>query len=89
LKDLFKDGYDYKTVINKEVNQQISLAPDNYFSGDLGFKGIGDDQKYFLEDGFLVVYFSQYEIAPYVTGIPEFKIPLSQFQDGIKTELLK
>ncbi len=89
LQDLFKDNYDYKTVINKEVSQQISIAPENYFSGDMGFKGIGDEQRYYLEDGFLVVYFSQYEIAPYVTGIPEFKIPLSQFEDGIKAELMQ
>jgi predicted secreted protein len=88
LKDLFKDNYDYKTVIDKEVSQQISTNADQYFSGDLGFKGIGDAQKYYLEDGFLVVYFSQYEIAPYVAGFPEFKIPLSQFQDGIRAELL-
>jgi len=88
LKDLFRDNYDYKTTIDKEVRQQISADPDKYFTGDMGFKGIGDVQNYYLGDGFLVIYFSQYEIAPYVTGIPEFRIPFSQFQDGIRAELL-
>jgi len=88
LKDLFKANYDYKTVIDKVVNQQITTDPGQYFTGNMGFKGIGDLQKYYLEDGMLVVYFSQYEIAPYVAGFPEFKIPLTQFQDGIRAELL-
>jgi hypothetical protein len=87
LKDLFNANYDYQTIINEEIRKQIDAHPDSYFTGNMGFKGINPDQSYYLLNGFLVIYFSQYEIAPYAAGIPEFKIPLSKFQDGIRTEL--
>jgi Protein of unknown function (DUF3298). len=31
---------------------------------------------------------AQYEIAPYAAGIPEFKIPLTDLQEGLRTDLL-
>ena len=76
LAELFKPGYDYKTVIDKEINRQIALDPETYFEGDMGFQGIGKEQNYYLEGENLVIYFNQYEIAPYAAGIREFKIPL-------------
>jgi hypothetical protein len=88
LKDLFNDNYDYRTIINDQVRSQISLEPDKYFSNDLGFKGIADNQNFYLQEGFLVVYFSQYEIAPYASGIPEVKMPFAKFREGIKAQLL-
>ena len=36
LKDIFKDNYNYKDVINKEINRQISKDPDRYFTGKMG-----------------------------------------------------
>ncbi|MEQ8175435.1 MAG: protease inhibitor I42 family protein [Syntrophomonadaceae bacterium] len=79
IKELFKSGYDYRTVINAEIQRQINLTPDEYFDGDIGFKGITDEAYYYVKDGCLVVYFQQYEIAAYARGIPEFSIPLSTF----------
>jgi predicted secreted protein len=80
LADLFASGYDYQSVINQAISQQIAENPDGYFTGEMGFQGIAADQNYYLQDDCLVVYFSLYEIAPYAFGIPEFKIPLSQLQ---------
>ena len=51
---------------------------------ELGFKTIDDNQPFYLTDGGLVVYFGQYEIAPYYVGIPEFKIPFSRLKDSIE-----
>ncbi|MEN6391696.1 MAG: protease inhibitor I42 family protein [Syntrophomonas sp.] len=79
IKELFKSGYDYRTVINAEIQRQINLTPDEYFDADMGFKGITDGAYYYVKDGCLVVYFQQYEIASYARGIPEFSIPLSTF----------
>lgn len=79
IKELFKTGYDYRTVINAEIQRQINTAPDEYFDGEMGFKGITDEAFYYIKDGCLVVYFQQYEIAAYARGIPEFSIPLSTF----------
>lgn len=83
LKELFSTGYEYCIVMNGEIQKQINAAPDEYFEGDMGFQGISDDQGYFIQDGCLVVYFQQYEIAAYARGIPEFKIPLSMVQSGL------
>ena len=35
LKDIFKDSFQYKDVINKEINRQISKDPDRYFTGNI------------------------------------------------------
>lgn len=80
LAELFKPGYDYKKVIDQEIRRQIALEPDSYFEGDMGFKGITNEQNYYLDSENLVVYFNQYEIAPYAAGIPEFKIKKQQCQ---------
>lgn len=80
IKDLFKDNYDYKSVINKEINRQIKKDPDKYFTGKEGFNGIKDNQEFYIKDNTVVVYFGLYEIAPYVAGIPEFNIPVKLFK---------
>jgi hypothetical protein len=77
LAELFKPGYDYKAVIDKEISRQITLDPEPYFEGEMGFKGIAPEHNYYLEGENLVIYFNQYEIAPYAAGICEFKIPLT------------
>jgi predicted secreted protein len=87
LKDLFKMGYDYQMVINDYIKKEINNCPDMYFSDDMGFNGISADQGCYIQNGFLVVYFAQYEIAPYAAGIPEFRLPLSLFADGLKDGL--
>ena len=74
LKDLFEEGYDYKTFINEEIKKQISKNPEYYFTGKEGFNGIKDDQSFYIKDGKLIIHFPYYEIAPYVTGMPEFEI---------------
>lgn len=88
LKDLFQGSYDYKKVINEQIAREIKADPDGYFSGDMGFQGISDQQGFYLADGNLVVYFGQYEIAPYAAGMPEFKIPLQDLKDGLRAEFI-
>lgn len=79
LKDLFIENYNYKEIINKEIEKQIAKNPDFYFTGKDGFQGIKDNQQFYIEDSELVIYFPVYEIAPYVTGISKFKIPNKLF----------
>lgn len=71
LKDLFKQDVDYKEVINKIIRRQIK--ENNY---DYSFKSISENQKFYIQDDKLVIYFDLYEIAPYVGGIPEFIIDI-------------
>ncbi len=79
IKDLFKDGSDYISVINSEVKKQMQerdmtvlLAP---------FDSIKADQDYYLSNNAVVVYFQQYEYLPYAYGIPEFAVDFSLLKD--------
>lgn len=68
----------------------MQLEPDNYFPEVLtDWAGIKDDQAFYVEDGQLILYFALYDIAPYCNGIPEFKIPLAMFGDGVKSDLIQ
>lgn len=88
LADIFLPGYDFPGIINQEISARIATEPDNYFPGEMGFQGIRDDQGFYIKDGQLVVYFAQYEIAPYAAGMPEFTFPLSQFWEGLNARFL-
>ncbi|KYH31776.1 anti-sigma-V factor RsiV [Clostridium tepidiprofundi DSM 19306] len=77
LKDML--GEDYKDICNKSIRKQIEERkknPDNsFFDGDMGFNGIKDDQKFYInKDGKVVIVFDKYEIAPGYMGVQEFII---------------
>ncbi|MFD3158597.1 PdaC/SigV domain-containing protein [Haloimpatiens sp. FM7330] len=80
LKDLFNNGVEYKKLINKEIENQINKNKQRYFQGDEGFKGVRDNQSYYIDNGNIVICFGQYEIAPYSSGMPEFIIPQSKLK---------
>lgn len=84
INDLFSEGYDYKSVIDKEILKQIEKNKQNYFDEGKIFKGISDNQGFYIEGNNLVIYYQLYEIAPYVFGIPEFKIDLKIFGNNYK-----
>ncbi|KOA18941.1 peptidoglycan-N-acetylmuramic acid deacetylase PdaC [Clostridium homopropionicum DSM 5847] len=77
LNDLFKANTSYKEIINKEIENQINKNKGIYFPEY--FKGISDNQCFSIDKDNLIIYFQQYDIAPYAAGIPEFKISLSKF----------
>lgn len=60
--------------VEKLIKAAIKKDPDIYFEADYGFQTLDKNQFYYLEDGDLVIYFQPYAIAPYSTGIPEFRI---------------
>ncbi|MBE6063392.1 MAG: DUF3298 and DUF4163 domain-containing protein [Clostridium butyricum] len=84
LKDLFLDNYDYKDIINNKIREEIGKNTNDYFYTSESFKGISDEQGFYINNGDIVVFFNQYEIAPYVAGIPEFKIPIKEFGTNFK-----
>jgi hypothetical protein len=81
LSDLFKPKTSYIEKINTEIMRQMKTNGNFYFQ-DV-FKSISDTQAFYIEDRNIVIYFQEYEIAPYAAGIPEFKIPLSIFKDDL------
>lgn len=86
LKDMFKEGVDYKSVLNKYIKEQIDKTEDKniYFTGDMGFNGISDNQSFYIDDNGIVVYFSLYDIAPYSSGIPMFTISWEQLEKYLR-----
>lgn len=69
---------DYKTYILSEVESQIKKNPDIYFENykELIAETFNINSFYCTPDG-IVVYYQQYDIAPYSSGIREFLIPYS------------
>ncbi|MGL4736791.1 MAG: DUF3298 and DUF4163 domain-containing protein [Cellulosilyticaceae bacterium] len=79
LKDLFKEGVDYETVLAGEIIKQI---PHKKASGVVfveqagGLEKVAHDQNFYInEKGELVLVFNIYEVSPYVSGTIEFVIP--------------
>jgi hypothetical protein len=81
FKDLFKPGSQYIKPISDIITDQIkSNEKYSYIFLDR-YKGIRNDQPFFITEGTLNVYFNPYEIAPYVAGFPNFSIPFEEIND--------
>ena len=79
LKDMFKLGVNYEEIINNFIASEINNNPESYFKGDEGFKGITENQSFYIDEDGIVIYFGLYEIAPYYVGIPKFKLRFDEF----------
>jgi len=91
LKDLFKEDTDYKNVINEEIRRQIEelIKLDEQNKGIYELKSISENQKFYIQDDNLVIYFDLYEIAPYAAGIPKFIINIDKIDHILKSEYNK
>lgn len=82
LYSLFKPGTDYKFLLTNEAIKQaennLAQNPGIYFEDykKLIIQNFNDDSFYLTPEG-LTIYYQQYDIAPYSTGIVEFTIPYS------------
>lgn len=81
LKDFFPGNANYKQDIIQAINLYISKEKE---SGDSSYyddykqnvaSEFNENNFYIIPEG-IVVYFQQYQIAPYSSGIPEFLIPV-------------
>lgn len=68
-------GDDFKEKVNAGVLTKIKANPENYFEED--FKGISEDQGFYIENGEVVVVFPKYSIAPGSSGNPEFHFSIA------------
>jgi hypothetical protein len=80
LSELFRGDVDYKAYILKQVAMQIEQDPSIYFPDweKLIVKTFNENNFYAAYEG-LVVYYQQYDIAPYSSGIREFIIPYGAY----------
>lgn len=78
LSQLIQCSPDYKTYLLRQVNEQIKKNPGIYFENyeKLIVETFREDSFYCIPEG-IVIYYQQYDIAPYSSGIREFLIPYS------------
>ncbi|GAA0091096.1 DUF3298 and DUF4163 domain-containing protein [Paraclostridium bifermentans] len=88
LNDLFNKGVDYKKIINDYIESYIEKNKEMFFEENEGFKGIKDNQEFYMTDDNLVVYFEIYEIAPYYVSIPKFNIPLKEIEQYLNLKYI-
>jgi len=76
LNELFECLLDYKDYVLKKVKDEIIKNPSIYFSDDESFivENFNAESFYCTPEG-IVIYYQQYDIAPYSSGIREFLIP--------------
>jgi len=88
LKDLFKSGADYRTVIAGEIKRQMQHADkksgrSSYFQNYVDSAMKGDVDFYIDARGKLVIVFDAGEVAPMSMGICTFTIPRNILQNMI------
>lgn len=84
LKQFYPSCCDFPENIFKEIECQIQNrlkeSPSSYFDdyADLLRKNFNPDSFYLDHNGGLIIYYQQYDISPYSTGIPTFSIPVQE-----------
>ena len=76
----YEPGFDYQSLILEAILKQAqdNMAQDPYLYFEEyqdSIKECFNQQSFYLAPDGLVIYYQQYEIAPYSTGIAEFAIP--------------
>lgn len=78
LKDLLHTVGDGQQFLFDQVKKQIDQHPGTYFPDAAQLlQDTFDWHRYYCTSGGIVLYYQQYDIAPYASGIPEFPIPYS------------
>ncbi|MHB9144277.1 MAG: DUF3298 domain-containing protein [Symbiobacteriia bacterium] len=86
LQDLFKPGVDYVRILSDEIKKQMKERDlEQYLLQP--FDAIKPDEKFYIEDGNLVIFFDLYEYFPYAWGFQEFPIPMASLQPYLVPEL--
>lgn len=96
LSDLFPENFDYVSIINAELKDQMRARMDRdsrefYWledrsqSGCSYFESIDPEQDfYFDEQGCLVIPFDKYEVGPGSTGSPKFTLQSAELYRNLK-----
>ncbi len=75
LESLFPYNPYFMIYILKEINKQISKEPEIYFDNTCSLVlDTFNPKSYYLTPKSIIIYFQQYDIAPYSSGIRTFEI---------------
>lgn len=83
LKNLFARNINYRDYIIKnitaQVKEQIKNGENVYFDDyEQNISQYLNEESFYITQKGLVIYYQQYDIAPYSSGIPEFLIPYAK-----------
>lgn len=86
LSSFFNRGTNYKRLLLAEIQKQatknMQQNPNIYFDDYINLINTTfNEESFYLTKNGLVIYYGQYDIAPYVTGIVEFTIPYSMLDN--------
>lgn len=83
IDDLFKSPYEARRRLAEKVTEAIWEDRDAYLEDHVEPEQIN---SFKINNDGLIIYFGEYEIAPYAAGMPSFNIPFSEIMDLIDTE---
>ncbi len=85
LEDLFKKGSFYTARLTSIINARIkeSIEKGEYLYTVESIEPLSPENGFTVKEDALVIYFQQYEIAPYAAGLPEFEIPFGELESII------
>ena len=83
LEDIFKKDVNYKRLIKNKIEEIIIEEDPSLFYENVTVRE--KEFKFFFEEDNLVIIFNPYEIGPHESGIPAFKIPVSDISDHLRT----
>lgn len=67
---------DYRTSLIDQITEQVNENPEIYFEDYQALiEKYFNEEHYYLTSSGVAIYYQQYEIAPYATGIVVFTIP--------------
>ncbi len=79
LAELFGCGLNPKTYILEQAKKQIAKEPEIYFENyEELLEETFNEKSFYCSPRGIVVYYQQYDIAPYSSGIREFLIPYTR-----------
>lgn len=81
LRDICRNTPDYLPKLQKsiagQIKERLQTEPGSYFDDyEMLLQKSFNPNSYYLTPNSFVIYFQQYDIAPYVSGLPEFSFPL-------------
>jgi hypothetical protein len=85
LANLFLTGANYAERLNRFVLEEGRARKLPMWD----FKGIGEKTAFYLSDTGVVLFFQQYEIAPYSAGIVQMQIPCELMKDILQPGLAR
>ena len=85
LKDLFKEGVNYKRLLKNKVEEIIIEEDASIFYENIFIEE--GEYKFYLKEDMLIILFNPYEIGPHESGIPAFSIPLTDISDHMSLSL--